>query len=361
MSLDHDPATTTVLVTGASGFIAQHTIVRLLAAGYRVRGTIRSLARADATRAVLAAHAEVGDRLELVAADLAADDGWADAARGCRFVLHLASPLPARPPRHEDELIVPARDGALRVLRAAVAARAARVVMTSSVAAVVYGHARDGSRVYDEGDWSQLGPEVGAYEKSKTLAERAAWDYLAGLPAGERVELCTINPGLVLGPLLAADVSTSGEVVRKLLARELPGCPDIGWAVVDVRDVAAAHLAAMTTPAAAGQRFIVAIEHASMLDIARILDAELGSRGFRVPTRRVPGWVLRLVSLWDRTARLAVQELGKRQDLSSARAREVLGWQPRSLREMVIDMAESMIAHGVVPAPRPGTAPAPAA
>jgi|JI10StandDraft_1071094.scaffolds.fasta_scaffold96592_1 dihydroflavonol-4-reductase len=341
------PADTTVLVTGASGFIAQHTIAELLRAGYRVRGTLRSKARGAEVAAVIGRHAPI-EHLSFVEAELGSDAGWADACRGCRFVLHVASPLPSAPPKDPDELIIPARDGALRVLRAAVAARVERVVLTSSVAAVVYGHARDGRRTYDEADWSQLTADVGAYEQSKTLAERAAWDYVNGLPPDQAIELVAVNPGLVLGPILSADFSTSGEVVRKLLKRELPGCPDIGWAVVDVRDVAAAELAAMTTPGAAGQRFILAIEHAGMRDIAAILDRTFRPRGYRVPTRKVPGWVLRLVSTWDKTARLAVQELGKRQDLSNQRAREVLGWRPRSLEDMVVAMGESMIAHQVV-------------
>lgn len=342
------PADTTVLITGASGFIAQHTILAVLAAGYRVRGTVRSLARAGEIRKVLAAHAQLDDRFELVEAELTSDAGWRDACRGCRFVLHMASPLPSRPPEHKDELIVPARDGALRVLRAAVAERVERVVMTSSVAAVLYGHARDGKRTYDESDWSQLTDDVGAYEQIKTIAEQAAWDYVRTLPADQRIELVTVNPGLVLGPVLSADFSTSGEVVRKLMKREFPACPDVGFAVVDVRDVATAHVAAMTTPAAAGQRFITAIEHASMRDIAAILDRQFRPRGYKVPTRRLPDWLLRTVSLWDKTARLAIQELGKRQDVSSQRARDVLGWQPRGLEAMVVDMGESMIANGVV-------------
>lgn len=341
-----DPEETTVLATGASGFIALHTIVALLAKGYRVRGTVRSKAKGDDVRKTVKLHADAS-RLTLVEAELTKDDGWAEAVAGCRFVLHMASPLPKTSPKDEDELIVPARDGALRVLRAASRAGVARVVMTSSVAAVLYGHARDGSKTYDERDWSQLTKEVGAYEKSKTIAEKAAWELVEALPAGERFELVTVNPALVLGPLLAPEVGTSGEVVRKLMKRELPGLPDIGWAVVDVRDVADAHVAAMTAPGAAGQRFIVAIEHASMRDIAAILHAKLKDRGYKIPMRRVPGWVLKLVSLWDRTARLAVQELGKRQDLSTARARAVLGFAPRSLEQMVTDMAESMIAHGV--------------
>lgn len=351
MSPAHDPAETTVLVTGASGFIAQHTILRLLEAGYRVRGTIRSLAKADAVREVIAAHTDATDRLEIAQADLMADDGWREAVRGCRYVLHLASPLPSTPPKDENDLIIPARDGALRVLAAAVAEGVERVVMTSSVAAIVYGHARDGSRTFDESDWSELSDEVGAYEKSKTIAERAAWDYMSELPEAERIEFCTVNPGLALGPVLTANCSTSGQLVRKLLAREMPGCPDVGWAVVDVRDVAEAHVAAMITPKAAGKRFVIAIEHASILDVAKILAAAFRDRGYKVPTRRVPGWLLKIVATWDKTARLAVQELGKRQDLSNQRARDLLGWNPRSLKDMVVDMGESMIQHGVVPRP----------
>lgn len=343
------PADTTVLVTGASGFIAQHTIIALLASGYRVRGTVRSLARSAEIERVLGVHAELGGRFSLVEAELTRDEGWREACRGCRYVLHMASPLPSAPPKHKDELIVPARDGALRVLRAAVAERVERVVMTSSIAAVLYGQARDG-KTYDESDWSILSDEVGAYEQSKTIAERAAWEYVKALPADQAIELVTINPGLVLGPLLSSDFSVSGEVVKKLLQRDFPACPDIGFAVVDVRDVADAHVAALTAPGAAGQRFIVAIEHAAMLEIAKILDREFGPRGFKVPTRRLPNWLLRTVSIWDKTARLAIQELGKRQDVSSARARDVLGWKPRSLEAMVVDMGESMIAHGAVSA-----------
>lgn len=337
-----------VLVTGASGFIAQHIVLRLLADGYRVRGTARSALRADDVRAVVAEHHGDIRRLEIVTADLRSDRGWREAAHGCRYVLHVASPVPSRPPRHADDLIAPARDGALRVLDAAVAAGVERVVLTSSVTAVIYGHARDGRRTYDEHDWSRLTAGVGAYERSKTIAERAAWRHVAALPVGDRIELVTINPGMVFGPILGPDFSTSGEIVRKLLRRELPGCPDVGWAPVDVRDVADAHLAAMTTPAAAGKRFIVALEHASLRDIALILDRRYRGRGYRIRTNPMPGWLLRVVSVWDRTARLAVHDLGKRQDVSCRRARQVLGWRPRPLEEMIVAMADSMIVHGVV-------------
>ncbi len=334
----------TVLVTGISGFVGLHTALALLREGYRVRGTLRSQKRAAPLREALARHTDVADRLELVDADLSSDDGWADAVRGCRFVHHIASPIPAELPRHEDELIVPAREGALRVLRAASEAGAQRVVMTSSLAAVVYGHARDGSRTFDEGDWSIV-EGLAPYEKSKTLAERAAWDFAntCGL------DLTTINPGLILGPLLTGDSPpTSSEAVRKFMAREFPGVPNLGYATVDVRDVAAAHVAAMTAPGAGGERFCCAGEHTWMAEIVEILNRNFADRGYKVPTRRLPNFAIRAASLFDKTVRLVVPELGKRQDIDTTKIRDRLGWKPRSLEEMVVDTGESLIAHGLV-------------
>lgn len=340
-----------VVVTGASGFIATHCIVKLLAAGYRVRGTLRTPGRADEVRAAvsrgLGRPADAGE-LTFATADLTKDAGWAEVVDGCEYVMHVASPLPRKPPKHKDELIVPARDGVLRVLASAAEAGVRRVVMTSSVVAVLYGYARDGSRTYDESDWSELSDDVGAYEQSKTIAERAAWAFMDTLAANSALELVAINPGLVLGPILDKDYGTSGEVVRKLMRRDLPGVPDVGWAVVDVRDVADAHVAALTAEGAAGKRFICAIEHASMRDIADILRDHFADRGYRIPSCRLPGWLLRLASVFDQTARLAVPELGKRQDLSSQRSRTVLGWRPHTLEEMVVAMGESMIEYGVV-------------
>ena len=345
-----DAANTQVLVTGASGFIAMHCILQLLDAGYQVRGTVRSLKRTAQVETALKAHGADTSRQSFVAADLTQDSGWDAAMQGITYALHVASPLPRTPPKHPDELIVPARDGALRVIRAAQAAGVTRLVMTSSIAAVLYGHKRDGSETYDESHWSILSKDVGAYEQSKTIAERAAWDLVESFPAEQRLEFCTINPGLVLGPVLDSDYGTSGEVVRKLMAREMPGCPDIGWAMVDVRDVASAHLAAMLKPEAVGKRFVASVQHASMLDVARILEQHFAERGFKIPTRRVPGWLLRVVALFDKTAALAVQELGKRQDLDTTQIKTVLDWQPRGLEEMVVSMGESLIEHRVVTA-----------
>lgn len=345
---------TTVLVTGATGFIAQHCVVQLLNEGYRVRGTARSVARGSKLKDTLAPHVAEGgdalDRFHIVAADLTGDEGWADAVAGCRYVLHVASPLPRTPPKHEDDLIVPARDGAIRVLSASAEAGVERVVLTSSVAAVLYG--RDRHRTFDESDWSDIHARtIGAYEKSKTLAERAAWDFVAALPGDVGLELVTINPGLVLGPILDEDYGTSGEVVKKLLERDFPACPNLNWAVVDVRDVAAAHIAAMTTPAAAGQRFLCAIENHSLLDIARILDRHFADRGFRVPTGRLPSFAMRLVALFDKTARLGLNDLDVQQNVDNSKIREVLGWEPLDLEEMVVAMGESFIRYGVVTPP----------
>lgn len=251
-----------VLVTGATGFLGQHCILQLLAAGYEVRGTVRSLQREADVRTALRRGGADAAKLSLVEADLTADAGWAEAVRNCTYVLHVASPFPLVQPDDEDDLIRPAREGALRVLKAAAEAGVKRTVLTSSVAAVSAGHDKSGGRVFDESDWSDLEkPNVSAYEKSKTLAERAAWDFIA-TPDARGMELAVINPGAVLGPALSADTSSSLEIVRQLMSRALPACPHIGFPIVDVRDVASAHLAAMTRPDAAGKRFICTEKHA---------------------------------------------------------------------------------------------------
>ncbi len=339
---------TTVLVTGASGFIAMHCVLKLLKKSYKVRGTLRSPERETRLRQTFEKHTNADGRLEFFTANLLDDDGWDDAVKGCQYILHVASPLPHQPPKHEDDVIQPAREGTLRVLKAALSANVKRVVMTSSIAAVVSGHAEDDSKVYNEEDWSRTDRDIGAYEKSKTLAERDAWDFVKGLESDNTLELSVINPGLVLGPILDKDYSASGEVIRKIMRRELPGLPDLSWPMVDVRDVADAHLAAMTTPEAAGMRFCCAIENARMQDIALILDKKFANRGYKVPTRKLPNIVVRFAALFDKTIRLVLKDLGKRTEVSNARIKEVLAWNPRSLEEMVVTMAESMIEYGVV-------------
>jgi dihydroflavonol-4-reductase len=347
--MPEDHANTTVLVTGASGFIGLHCVLQLFQQGYRVRGTVRSQARADEVRETMEAHAgvDLGDRLEIVEADLTRDEGWADAMRGCSYVLHVASPFPNRAPEHEDELIKPAKEGTLHVLKAAAEAGVKRVVLTSSLAAISGGHPADNARVYTEDDWSIV-ERCPPYPKSKTLAERAAWDFVASLEGDAPMELSVINPGAVLGPVLNRHYSTSGEVVRKLLAKELPGTAKLGFAWVDVRDVASAHIAAMTVPEAAGQRFCCAIEFSWIDEVADILAKRFGPEGWKVPTRKLPSFMVRLVAMFDPTVKNVVSDLGRVRQVSSDRIRSVLGWQPHSLEEMTISMGETMIQQGIV-------------
>ncbi|MDP6344805.1 MAG: aldehyde reductase [Alphaproteobacteria bacterium] len=334
-----------VAVSGASGYIALHVIRELLQRGYPVRGTLRDLARGEQVKQALAAHVEPTG-LEFVAADLLADDGWGAAVADCRYLLHLASPLPLGPPKEEDELIAPARDGAVRALRAAAEAGVERVVMTSSVAAVIYDNSRQPP--FDEDSWSDPARDIGAYAKSKTLAERAAWAFMDELPAERPMELVTINPSLVLGPLLDPDGSASVEAVRKMLARDMPGLPRIGFGIVDVRDVATAHVEAMTEAAAAGRRYICSGEFVWLGEIARILAEAYGDRGYRVPRRELPNWAVRLAALFDPTVRLVTDQLGLRNDFDTTRIQEDLHWQARPVKETVLDTADSLIAHGLV-------------
>ena len=337
-----------VLVTGGSGFIAQHCVLKLFEAGYRVRATVRSLAREPEVRATLrAAGADVGDRLAFAAADLTADAGWTEAAAGCDYVLHVASPFPLTVPKHEDELIVPAREGALRVLRAARGAGVRRVVQTSSFAAVGYGHPQM-DRPFNEHDWTRVdGDGLTAYAKSKTLAERAAWDFMAR--EGGDMELAVVNPVGVFGPILGAEFSTSIEIVKRMMDSALPALPRITFGVVDVRDVADLHLKAMTDPEAAGERFLaVAGDFLSMRDIALILKRRLGEAAKRVPTSELPDWLLRVVALVDKSVGQIVPELGKTKNATNEKARRVLGWSPRSAEDAVVATAESLARLGLL-------------
>lgn len=337
-----------VLVTGGSGFIGAHCILQLLNAGYRVRTTVRSLAREAGVRQMLkTGGAEPGPALSFAAADLMSDAGWNEAVTGCEFVLHVASPFPLLVPKHEDELIVPAREGALRVVRTARDAGVRRVVLTSSFAAIGYGQPVM-DRPFTEADWTNPdGAGVTAYAKSKTLAKRAAWDFMAREGGG--LELAVVNPVGVFGPVLGPDYSTSIEIVRRLLAGEVPGLPHISFGVVDVRDVADLHIRAMTNPAALGERFLaVAGEFMSMFEIAQVLRSRMGEAGRRVPTRTLPDWLLRAVALMDPSVRQIVPELGKSKKATNEKARRVLGWSPRSREEALVATAESLVRAGLV-------------
>jgi nucleoside-diphosphate-sugar epimerase len=331
-----------VLVTGGSGFIGAHCIKRLHEDGHRVRTTVRSLAREQEVRDL------VGDGpLEVVAADLTDDAGWGEAVAGCAHVLHVASPFPLGQPKHEDELIVPARDGALRVLRAARDAGVRRVVLTSSFAAIGYGHGHP-DKVYDETSWTDVdGPGVSAYAKSKTIAERAAWSFTEAEPGAP--ELAVVNPVAVLGPLLGRDPSTSIELVKRLIDGSMPGTPKVAYGIVDVRDVADLHVRAMTAPEAAGQRFIALGEDFRWIsEMGRWLRDALPERAKKIPKRDLPSPLVRLASVFDAPLRQLTPELGVRKRATNEKARRLLGWTPRSDRDAVVATAESLLALELV-------------
>jgi nucleoside-diphosphate-sugar epimerase len=338
----------TTLVTGGSGFIGSYCILQLLSAGHRVRTTLRSPKREGDVRAMLKeGGAEPGDRLSFVTADLENDAGWPEAVAGCDYVLHVASPFPPTVPRHEDELIVPAREGALRVLRAARAAGVKRVVLTSSFAAIGYGR-KPRETPFDETSWTDPdGDGVLPYAKSKTLAERAAWDFIAD--EGSDLELSVINPVGVFGPVLGPDYSTSILLVQRLMDGAMPGCPQLSFGIVDVRDVADLHFRAMTHPAAKGERFLaIAGDFLSIRDIARVLKGRMGASARRVPTRQLPNWLVHLAALRDPAVKQILPELGKRKNATNEKARRMLGWAPRSNEEAILATAESLVRLGLL-------------
>lgn len=335
----------TVLVTGASGYIAGFAIQQLLREGWQVRGTIRNLARADEVRGWLGV---TPNELPLFAADLTSDAGWVEAAAGCTHMLHIASPIPSSAPKNDDELVVPARDGALRALKAAKAAGVKRVVLTSSTAAVAYGKGQI-DRPFTEADWTdETHPDTYAYVRSKTIAERAARAWMAS--DGGPMEFVTINPGLILGPVLGRDFSTSLEALKKLLEGALPGLPRLGFPVTDVRDVADAHVRALTHPGIDGERFLVAGEFLWLEDIARVLKANLGPKARKVPTRKLPDLLVRLSALFDPTVKMVLPELGRARAVDSSHVQEVLGLRLRPAEDSILDTANSLLATGIVKA-----------
>jgi dihydroflavonol-4-reductase len=338
----------TVLVTGGSGFVGSHVILQLLGAGYTVRTTVRSLDKERSVRSMLEnAGADAGDRLSFFVADLLRDDGWAEACAGCDYVMHVASPLVAT--RNEEDVIRPAVDGVVRVLRAARDASVKRVVFTSTCGAIYYGHPLR-AEPFDETSWTDVdGGDMSAYVKSKALAERAAWDFLK--TEGGALELAVVNPSGIFGPALGPDYSSSLDLIKRLLNGRMPACPDLWFGVVDVRDVADLHLRAMTAPEAKGERFIATQGGAvSMLDIARVLKARLGEQAKRVPTRKMPNFVIRLIALFNVEMRDLVPLLGKARSATSAKAQRVLGWKARSWEDAVIATAESLLRLDLVEA-----------
>lgn len=338
-----------VLVTGGTGFIAQHCMLALLDRGYRVRTTVRTLAREAQVREYLrVGGAEPGDRLSFVTADLGADQGWTDAVAGCSYVMHGASPTPSGDQVREEDWIRPAVDGNLRVLRAARDAGVKRVVLTSAFGAIGMGHKRR-DRPFNETDWSQLNGKIPPYQKSKTLAERAAWDFIAR--EGRGLELSTVNPVAVLGPVLGSDYSHSIRLIKSLMDGQ-PGCPRINTGLVDVRDVAQLHLLAMTHAAARGERFLaISGESMWMSDVAHVLRQRMGAAASKVPTRVLPSWLVRLIALTNPAMKGIAPLLDVNMNATGEKAQRLLGWKPRSREEAIVATAQSLIRLGLLHEP----------
>lgn len=336
----------TVLVTGGSGFVGSHCLVHLLKAGHTARTTVRSLAREPEVRAMMAvAGVPAGAPLTFQEATLDDDRGWAEAVAGCDHVLHVASPLPASEPKSDDEVVIPARDGALRVIRAARDAGVRRVVMTSTCGAIYYGHPLR-AEPFDETSWTLVGPEMSAYVRSKAIAERAAWDFIGR--EGGALEFATVNPTGIFGPTLGPDTASSMDLLARLL-RGMPGCPRLYFGVVDVRDVADLHLRAMTDPAAKGERFIACAGDAmALIEIARLFRERLGDRARKVPRFQIPDFLVRLAARRDGALRQVLPLLGKVRNATSAKAERALGWKARPREETLIDAAESLLRFGLV-------------
>jgi nucleoside-diphosphate-sugar epimerase len=331
----------TVLVTGGTGFLGGWCVASLLERGHQVRTTVRDVAREQAVRdAVQAAGVEADGRLDVVTADLTSDDGWPEAVAGCRHVLHVASPFPPVQPKDPDELIVPARGGALRVLRAALDAGVERVVMTSSIAAIRPTRASSATEPYTEADWTDGNDSSRTpYVRSKTLAEQAAWQHVRDAGAQER--LAVVNPGAIIGPVLNDDHSYSIQAIQRLL-EGMPAAPKLGFSFVDVRDVADLHIRAMTADAAGGERFIATDEFLWFGEVAAVLRERLGKAARKAPTRVAPNIVIRAMALFDGGIRSVVGDLGQRSWFTSDKARSRLGWTTRPVADSIEDTGRSL-------------------
>jgi dihydroflavonol-4-reductase len=336
----------TVLVTGGSGYLAGWCIVELLRRGYRVRTTIRSPSREHEVHTAVDSEVDSHHNLTVHQADLLSDERWDRIVEGCDYVLHVASPLPVSQPKDPDELLVPAREGTVRVVGTALEAGVERIVITSSVAAIRGGNE---GRTLDESVWTDLSsPGLTPYVQSKTIAEQAAWGLASERDARERI--ATVNPTVIIGPTLSDDTSASLEVIQRLL-KGMPAMPRLSFGFVDVRDVADLELRAMTSREAGGERFVANTKTMWMADVAQVLRERLGARASKVPTRIAPDLLVRAMALFDGGIRSFKSSLGKRTEYHTTKAHDLLGWSPRPIDDTIVETAESLIDHGVVEVP----------
>ncbi len=334
-----------VLLTGISGFLGGHTALALLQSGYTVRGSLRNLARADSVRATLARAGADVSRLEFVALDLMSDQGWDEAMDDVRYLQHTASPFVLKMPEDRNELIGPAVSGTERALNAALRADVERIVLTSSMAAIAYGHDKVKDPVFSAKDWTNLnGRSVNAYIESKTRAERRAWEIMD--KAGRHNDLATINPGGIFGPLLDEDPGTSAILVKRLLDGSVPAAPRIPITAIDVRDVAAAHVAAMTAPDGGGQRFPMGESVLYFIEAARLLRQHFPNKP--VPRLEMPDWAVRLYGLFDSDVRSNLGELGYAKRLDSSPTITLLGRPLIPAKDAILATAQSLVRYGLV-------------
>lgn len=334
-----------VLVTGGSGFIAVHIILKLLKRGYRVRTTLRTLSRQDEVKSMLAKGGAVDfENLEFIQTDLTSDINWIEAAADANYVIHVASPTPATRPDDGDEMVKMAVDGTLRVMKTAKAAGVKRVVLTSASGAVLSGH-KSHPEIFTEEDWTDLSGNIDAYQRSKTMAELAAWEFAKK----ENMELSAVNPVAVMGPVLGQDFSHSNQIIRAMLKGDMPFLLNLGFDYVDVRDVAELHLLAMTCPEAAGERFIATTgENLTYKEEAKILQRYLGSKAKKVSTKALPDFMIKFMAIFKKDLRMPATFLRQNTACSNAKAKKLLGWQPRSAEEAIVATAKSMIELGLI-------------
>ncbi|TZF98920.1 aldehyde reductase (plasmid) [Chryseobacterium panacisoli] len=331
----------TVLVTGGSGFIACYCMIALLNNGYKVKATLRSLNKSGLVKQMLKEGGISSfEDLSFAEADLENEKSWEKAVEGCQYVIHTASPTPHTDAKTEDDFVIPAKNGVLFVLRAAQKAGVKRVVLTSAFGAVSYGTSK--KTPYTEEDWTVIDDTVAPYQRSKTISERAAWDFIQNERNG--MELAVVNPTTVMGPVLSSDYAHSIQIIKQMLNGEMKGCPKLITGFVDVRDVADLHLKALSMPEANGQRFIaVAGEALSMQEVADVLRKNLGEVAGKAPTKELPNWIIRVLAVFNPKLKMIVPHLGLVKRASSEKAKSMLGWKPRKAEEAILAAAESLI------------------
>ena len=329
-----------VLVTGGSGFIALHCIDQLLEKGFMIRTTIRSESRKEEINKAMDKYPNLDQNLEFHICDLLKDEGWEAAVDGCDYVLHVASPFILEVPSDENVLIKPAVDGTLRVLNACSKAHVKKVVLTSSVAAVAYGHGVE--KTYDESDWSNTGEDSGItpYAKSKTLAEKAAWNFVEELDPDKKFDFTVINPVGVFGPMLTRDIGTSNSLVSRLINGELPACPATHMGYVDVRDVAKAHVFSMLNSSTNNKRIIVSESEMFFVDVGRILN-EAGFK--KSPTKQMPNWLVKFLAIFIKELSGVTKSLGRRVDTDKSLAKSLFDWQYISAKDSILDTANQLV------------------